>query len=393
MVPGSAAASARPEFQGGDRIVKIDGQPVANYRDLRAQLALHPDKTLAVAVQRRVGEAGETSAAAARTQEITIQVPPSPVRDLGIVMEMGPITAVQEDSAAQAAGLQPQDMILRIDGRPPEDPTFLPEWFRRRGAESPKVTLSVQREAAQKVLEIPVQLRPADHYEVPELEGNPVAVASLGIAVQVRNRIQRVLGGSPADRAGLRPGDVVVAAKVLAPDVPSVPSAERKALRELEKKEIEISERKPNWPLFFLGIVQELPAGSRVELRLEDDRTVTLEPQPRKDWFRPDRGFVLKPESLIRTARSLGEAAVLGARETGDSLTMVFRTLEKLGTGQVSPKAPGRTRRDHRVGRACRISRHLEVPDLPYPAQRQSGADQLPADPHPRWRPHGLPRL
>ena len=204
VAPGSAAALARPEFRGGDRIVKIDGQPIANYRDVQAQLTFHPDEVLKVTVERTVGQSGGTPAASGRTEEIAIEVPPAPVRDLGMVMEMGPITAIQADSPAAAAGIQSGDMILRIDGQPPEDPMFLPEWFRRRAETSPRITLTVQREGQQKPVDIPVPLRRADRYAIPR-EGDSLSIPSLGIALRVGNRIERVSKGGPAAVQACRP--------------------------------------------------------------------------------------------------------------------------------------------------------------------------------------------
>jgi len=348
--PGSAAASARPSLQGGDRIVKIDGHPIADYRDLRIQLALHPDKILKVTAQRRVKQSGGTSAAPGPLEEITADVPPSPVRDLGVVMKMGPITAIQDGSPAAAASvqwkgaiftIQPGDAILRIDGRPPEDPMLLPEWFRRREATSPQVTLTLERDG--EAVDVPIRLRRADFYDRPVLEGNPLSIPSLGIAFQVTSVVERVAPKGPAAEAGVKGGDEVVAGQVLLPDLESVPESDRKAFAELirnYREETEFGDEKPNWPCFF-SVVQTSPAGSRVSLRLKDDRTVTMDPRPAQDWFRPDRGFLFEPDSFTRTAQSFGEAVSLGARETWDSLTAVFRMLEKLGTGQVSPKALG----------------------------------------------------
>jgi regulator of sigma E protease len=338
--PGSPAAQARPPLGRGDRVVKINGHPIAAYRDVRQQLALHPDQALKVTVQRRA-QASANSATRGRSVELTVEVSARPVRDLGMAMEMGPITAIQDDSPASAAGIQPGDTILRIDRKPPADPMFLPEWFRRRAETSPQVTLTVEREG--RSVEIPVRLRRADGYDPPFLPGNPLSIPSLGIALQVSNRVARVIPGGPAARAGVNAGDVVVAGRVLLPEVESVPDADRKAFGELAKdykKETEFGHQKRNWPYFFT-ILQAAPEGSRAWLRLEGDRTVTLDPQPAKDWFEPNRGFLFEPESFVCSAESFGQAVALGARETWDALTAVFRMLEKLGTGQVSPKALG----------------------------------------------------
>ena len=348
--PGSAAAEARPPLEPGDRIVKVNGRPIAAYRDVREQLALHPDQTLKVTVQRRVKAAGDPSATPSRTEELTVEVPPRRVRDLGIVMEMGPVTAIQDGSPAadaevqwkgEAFTIQPGDAILRIDGRAHEDPMFLPEWFRRRAATAPQVTLTVQRDG--EAVDVPVRLRPTDRYEPPFLPGNALSVPSLGVAFQVTNRVARVIPGGPAEMAGVNPGDVVLAAEVLLPDLKSVPEGEQKAFKELARdyeEETEFGDEKRNWPYFFTAL-QTAPEGSRVWLKLEGGRELTLEPQAAKDWFEPDRGLLFEQDSFTRTAESFSGAVSLGARETWDSLTAVFRMLEKLGTGQVSPKALG----------------------------------------------------
>jgi len=342
VAPSSAAALARPQFRGGDRIVQIHGRPIANYRDVQAQLALHPDEVLKVTVERTVAQSGDTPAASERTEQIAIEVPPAPVRDLGMVMEMGPIAAIQADSPAAAAGIQSGDMILRIDGQPPEDPMFLPEWFRRRAETSPRITLTVQREGQEKPVDIPVPLRRADRYAIPR-EGDSLSIPSLGIALRVGNRIERVSKGGPAAGAGVQAGDVVVAAIAILPDRESVPNMDPKTFRELERKykeKIEFGKDKPSWPFLF-ALVQHLLPGSKVRLTLEDGRTVTLEPVAAKGWFQPDRGFFFESDSFVRIADSLREAAALGAWKTWDALTLVFRIMEKLSTGQVSPKALG----------------------------------------------------
>lgn len=343
VLPRSAAASARPEFQGGDRIVRIDGRPIATSRDAQAQWALHPDKVLKVAVERVAGQSGDAPAASEPTVVIDVEVPPAAVQDLGMVMELGPITAIQAESPAAAAGIQSGDVILRIDGRPPADPMFLPEWFRRRAETSPRVTLALQRDGEPKPLELPVQLRPADGYATPR-EGDSLAVPSLGIAFRVGNRIERVTEGGPAAASGLKAGDVVVSATAIPPDRKDVPAPDRKAFDRLVRKykdEITFTSDEPNWPCFFYAVLQHLLPGSKVKLTLQDGRTAILEPVAAKDWFQPDRGFLFEPDSFVRTAGSLREAAALGAWKTWDALTLVFRMLEKLSTGQVSLKALG----------------------------------------------------
>ena len=44
-------------------------------------------------------------------------MPAQPLRDFGLVMKMGPITAVQADSPAADAGLKAGDVIETVDGK------------------------------------------------------------------------------------------------------------------------------------------------------------------------------------------------------------------------------------------------------------------------------------
>ncbi len=338
--PGSPAFSARPQFLGGDRIVKIDGRPVENARQLRAHLALHPEKRLSVTVERAPSPGDSQAAPAEQAAEIRIDLPAAPMRDLGLVMEMGKITAIQQESPAAAAGIRAGDRIVKIDGEPPGDPVQWPDRLRRRAETSPDVTLTVQREGAQEPVEIRVRLRRADWYETPLAVGIPMSAPALGIAYRVGNRVEGVRKDGPAAQADVQPGDVILAAKFLPPDRESLTELDSKAYREFDGDEMatEFGNQEPNWPSFFYALQKSLPE-TRVELQLQGGRTALLEPAAATDWFNPDRGFLCEPQATHVTARSLGEAVSLGAWETWDSLTLVFRTLHRLGTGQVSMKA------------------------------------------------------
>jgi regulator of sigma E protease len=84
--------------------------------------------------------------------------------------------------------------------------------------------------------------------------------------------------------------------------------------------------------------------GTRVELTFsrEDQRqTVTLTPVEIADWFNPDRGLLFEPMTFHRKARSAAEAVAQGGRETLEDLTIVFRTVKKLGGGEISMRLMG----------------------------------------------------
>lgn len=364
-LPGSPAWQAAPKFQGGDRIVKIDDEPIESYVQIHAYLAAHPEKTLKVGIQRPLDKKGSDASEpasdavghrdadrpknAAPPTALTIDVAPNPMRQLGLQMAMGELSAIQTDSPAAKAGLRKGDLIEQVDGEPVGDPMTLPERLRRRAGQT--VTLTVRRQGTDDPIRIEVPLRRADWYEQPVAEGSPMSVPELGIAYRVLNRVEEVAAGSPAAKAGLRAGDVIAQAIILPPAEETSEKQNVNQLRKLfmairqflfgeDQATVQFGPKQKNWP-FFMYVLQSLAPGSRVELVLEDQRKVTLEPEQSAAWFNPDRGFRFDPEEFTETAHSLGQAVELGWRETAESLTLVLAFLRNLGTQQISPRALG----------------------------------------------------
>jgi regulator of sigma E protease len=330
--PGSAAAQAKPALQKGDRIVMVDGQTVENYKQLNSFLAENPDKTLRLTVACSVPGEGENRDAVETSKLVDVSVPPQPMRRLGLVMTMGEIAAVQDGSPAAAAGIKAHDRLVKIDDKPVDDPMLLPDQLRRRAGET--ITLTINREGAPEPIDIPVTLRRVDWYEQPQRENNPLSVPELGLAYRVLNRVDKVIPGSPADKAGIQPGLMIQQAAISPPDASRIKDKTKQS-----EINIDFDEKNQNWPCFFYAL-QKVHPGSPVELVLNNKRKVRLETELAADWFNPDRGFIFAPETSLKKAQNFSQAVDLGANETGESLTMVVRFLKKLGT-QISVKALG----------------------------------------------------
>jgi regulator of sigma E protease len=136
--------------------------------------------------------------------------------------------------------------------------------------------------------------------------------------------------------AGLRAEDTVVKAKLIPP--------ESEVLRSLEVEQSQVSlpfsDKDRNWPALINALQNTLP-GTTVELtifRHRSEQTVKLEPVEAPDWFNPDRGLQFEPTTFLAKPESIGEACAMGGQETLDSLTIVFRSLKKISTNQVSPR-------------------------------------------------------
>lgn len=332
VIPGSAAARAEPPFRNGDRIVQIDETPITDYGQIVAELARKADKKITVVVERlRQGEDGKTLG---EPERVAIAVEPNPMRHLGLSMKMGRVTAIQANSPAASTNIHRGDIITSPSG----DPMMLPETLRRTAGTPVEMTLTAAgNEATKKVSVTPRE--PTEITYAADYNG-PMAAAPVGVAYRVLNEVANVWPGSSADKAGLRAGDVIVKAKVM-------PAVKKDAQEpEFEQPEVQpllFNEDNNNWPL-LMSILQFRLPDTAVQLTFSRDgkeQTVTLTSSEATDWFNPDRGFLLEPLTFARKAASVGEAIVLGGRETIDDMTLVFRTLGAISTNRVSPRLLG----------------------------------------------------
>lgn len=326
-VPGSAAEKAEPPLHRGDTIIAVDGRKIDTYAQLHAEMAARPAEPMRLTVLR-----GKES--------LEVVVPPNPMRRLGIEMTMGEIRAVEEDSPAAQAGIRPGDllcgMVIEPEGAtlPLGDPMTLPS--RLRAFAGKTIELVVQREGQPNPSHVAVSLRRADWFEQPMAPGSPVSIPELGVAYRVLNRVAAVIPDSPAEKAGVKAGDVVRSAVILPPEpIPAeyVEYGQRKG-------ELEFGEKQRNWP-FLIHELQQLLPGTKVVLELDSKAKVELTVMDSPDWFNPDRGFRLDSHRFIEGRDSWGSALRLGARETWESLTMVVGFIRKLADGSISVRGLG----------------------------------------------------
>ena len=337
-VPGSAAALAEPRFLGGDVIVEVDGEPIEVYADYHVQEATKPDKTLEITVERPLkASQGDTTPPSER---LTATVPPRPYRRVGLLMELGPIAAVQPDSPAYRAGLKKGDRISAINGNPTGDPMTLNGRLRRLAEEGRPVSFDIIPNGESAAREVEVQeLRRADWYETPIFYNDQMSSPALGIVYEVTNRVSGVIEDSPADKGGLKGGETIVAVTVFPPDKQTrlrLGIDDKWKQKQVSRK---LAPGKMTWPSVFYMLQESLP-GTQVELELEGGREVRLDLVESPDSFNPDRGFTFEPQQTFVKAATFGQAVEWGAQETYESLTKVLQFLRKIGT-QISPKAVG----------------------------------------------------
>ncbi len=330
---------SEPPLENGDEIVAIGGEPAKTYGDLTRALARHPDQPLVIDVIR-----GKTQKQAG--ERISVEVAPRPMRTLGLRMQMGAITAVQNDSPAAKAGLRAGDRLIAIDDQPIVDPIRLPDEIRKRAGETVSLTIERADEDETQTIEN-VELRPTTEFSSLNqlltlslvLKGQPIVAPGLGVAYRVLNRVESVVPEGPA-AGNVEPGQKIVGAKLIPPE----DAKPKGRFKEIEF-EIADGDEEANFPT-LLAAVQEYPDGSKVELTLTDGsdegepKTVTLEPRVSKEWFNPERFLDTQQMKGKLQAETLAQALELGGKETKGALLMVFSFLQKIG-GQISPRMLG----------------------------------------------------
>ncbi|MGO9108547.1 MAG: site-2 protease family protein [Thermoguttaceae bacterium] len=335
-LPESAAAKAKGPLLPGDRFVQIGDRPIHTYGQLQDFLVAHADDELTVTVA-RAKESGGKGAKPDDAEKVQVAVPKSPMKQFGLIMEMGPIAAVQTHGPAAEAGIQAGDLLKTIDGKPVADPMRLPdELHRRAGAE---ITLGLERGG--KPLQVKIKLSATPRYAPSEVPDSPVAISELGLAYHVRNTIAQVELDGPAAEAGLQAGDRITKAKIIPPSAEQLAKL-RKTYRndDLEQNELTLSfaETEQNWPC-LLQIMQNGLPGTTVEFtwqRGDKELTGKAAPATAKDWFDSQRGWNLEPMTFVQKAQSFAEALRLGTQETVNATLVVYRTLHSVGTNKIS---------------------------------------------------------
>ena len=186
MHPDSLARQAG--LDAGDRILAVNSRPVARWRDLVKALADAPAGPVTLTIER----GGRRS---------DLKVNPADLRayDYGMAWATE-ISAVDPDSPAFRAGIQPGDRIAALQDKPWPTSEIISETIRGLGAGAQvRLTLWRQRELVD-VAAKTAMLPTGDH---------PRIGISLSPGLGPPALVGRVDAGAAADKAGLRPGDII----------------------------------------------------------------------------------------------------------------------------------------------------------------------------------------
>jgi regulator of sigma E protease len=265
-------------------------------------------------------------------EKATAVLPPNQFVDFGFRLTIEPIAAIRKGSPAERAGFREDDLIVKVDGRDDFDPMQLPSMcFDKAGK---PMTFEVERNGPGGQAKT-VTLTVTPDATVPWVEyvniSQPLDVAGLGLAYQVRTRVVAVKPGSPAERAGIKPGD-----RLTEMAIPPLKTDKRGT----KPKEIMLDERSNAWA----GVFQQLqlrPLGP-IELTVnKSTKPVTITPEPVPGWFHPFRGEQFQLLSRRTPPMSVTTALRRGSDDTVENILSIYAMIRSLVQGRVGPENLG----------------------------------------------------
>ncbi|WP_406696054.1 site-2 protease family protein [Singulisphaera sp. Ch08] len=319
-------------LQSGDTLIALGPEGVAaetidNAEALRAKLATHRSVPLVHLFERRVETAKGKSA---KREEVKALFPANHVLDFGFRLTNEPISSIQANSPASKAGFQVGDRIIKVDGNSDFDPMRLPELCFDRAEQT--MTFVVERPGSDSAsTEVTIEVTPdRSPYGLVFFPSAPLGIPGLGLAYPIRTKIAAIDPGSPAEKAGLRVGDIL--GKItLNPVDKSV---------EAQLDPIPLSEKGLEWP-HAMSLLQTEPVRD-VELTINgSSKPVRLQPRLNPDWYNPWRGLQFRTSIRTLPPQSVQSSLRRGFDDTVDNILRIYAMLRSLAQKRVSPKLLG----------------------------------------------------
>jgi len=244
--------------------------------------------------------------------------------NLGGVTGVVPVIGqVEEGSLAAVAGLEAEQEITRVDGKPtPTRQPFIEALLSRLG-ETGEMSLTFKYPDSTVEYEAVIDL---DRWLINEDEPDPLA--GLGVKLyrpEVRPLIGQVVKDSPAQKAGLQPGDMIVA-------IDGQPTENWDAV-------VDYVHQRPGQELLF----DVLPAESRSD---SDTGFYRITPELKVNEAGKKVGLIgvgveppVWPDEMLREYHySVGGALLESGRKVWSTSVFILVSIKKMILGQISPK-------------------------------------------------------
>lgn len=316
VVDGSAAAQA--ELRQGDRIVAIDGEDVRSWADMRQRIADAPGEELRIQIERDGERIDRVVTPQIKFQRDVLGIS-VPEGRLGVTPRFyAPVVGVIDDtSAAFAEGLRTGDVITSINGEPVRTIEELERMLEGTGDGLVRLTY-LRAEPVAGPLGTYLFYDSAHAQLLPRkgADGRP----STGL-LPANTFVRAVEPGSPADRAGIRPGDRVL-------EVDGTPFSKWEYLAEV----LSARQHKP-CTLMVQSLGERRPREVEVT---QEIRTWTgpYEQEHQSLWFgaMPYEKSTLAPNEPIRGRFTYALASAVEA--TGSNIGYIWTALRQLLTLQ-----------------------------------------------------------
>jgi regulator of sigma E protease len=281
---------------------------------------------------------------------VDTEIPAMPMRTIPVRFNMGTITAVLTGSDAEKQGIKGGDTIISVDGDADIDPLKLPQILLQKvNVEQKSVGVVIRKsDGAEQTLTL--ELRPMRFLSELSYQSmrDSLGSAALGLSWNVEPVIAAVDESAlPSGQPLPAIGDRVVGVEMVNGLSPLTKNSFSEPTNDGGYFIHDIGS-KIDIPYIFTFLLQEtLPCKEEnilsVRLTLENaDGTTKVVPLPIAesiDWFHSDRGIAFAPELTTFKAAGLGEALTLGMDKTVYCSWLIYRTLNSLINGTVSPKA------------------------------------------------------
>jgi regulator of sigma E protease len=359
---GTGLAADKAGLVGLDRILSIDGKTIQQFSELKRLLSQNPDKTVELSVERRTLVPGGEP----KVETLPIKVDANPMREIGFAFELGPVVAIRNNSPASQSGIQKGDRLKSLNGEVVGDPFTLDQrLIELHRAGQGDVELIVERKDGDKVTDVTLKAS----VRLPLINGNYdesiLSFECLGIACQIMAGVSQVEPGSALEKAGVKVGDRLASFKYQIAEK-YAGEADMKALAKRNSGMIvdpKTQDTEPmgfgEWlgslfttppnqatpPVFVLGIVNRLPEDTKYTLTFVrgDNEAIDCEVVSRLSdrYYQATRGMQMGLVSREYVSPTWRDAFQLGAKQVQSDLSTIMKSLKRLVTGEISPKAIG----------------------------------------------------
>ena len=321
------------KMQPGDILVSIDGTPMKEYLDYEKYLANHPYDTLDMIFERKIDAEGDSSE---KTESIQIDLPPVPVRETGMVMEMSPILGVRKGSPAEKAGIEVGDVLVSINGEPIGDGFTLPSRETKWAGQT--VDVVVKRKEEEKTFSVETDVPTG--FAIAYYPGSQMGLETLGVSYDLTNTVKEVVPGSSAEEQQIEPGDKIVVVDFKGK---SDTATETNTKRSIGKKPINVESEGIAWQTVQMSL-QSADPNTMLELSVrkkERDAVAQVSFTDSETEMLQSRFLRFATLQEVQTAENPGEALYLGLREVGEGMSQVVMVLKKIGSGEMQISSLG----------------------------------------------------